>query len=110
MTNRTARMGVLAILAAMMVMMGAVCNMPLLGGSTDVQQVQSSCPGKTTAEIQSLIDMAKGLDLGGTSKAVFIRGSALPRDRETRDAVILSLFGSPDRRQVDGLGGTGWCG
>jgi len=42
---------------------------------------------------------------GGTSKAVFLRGSALPRDREVRDAVILSLFGSPDPRQVDGLGG-----
>jgi len=42
---------------------------------------------------------------GGTSKAVFLRGSALPAGRVARDAVILSLFGSPDPRQVDGLGG-----
>lgn len=42
---------------------------------------------------------------GGTSKAVFVRGSALPADRAMRDAVILSLFGSPDPRQIDGLGG-----
>ena len=42
---------------------------------------------------------------GGTSKAVFLRGNALPTDGEARDAVILSLFGSPDPRQVDGLGG-----
>jgi hypothetical protein len=42
---------------------------------------------------------------GGTSKAVFLRGSTLPDDRDVRDAVILSLFGSPDPRQVDGLGG-----
>jgi len=42
---------------------------------------------------------------GGTSKAVFLRGSMLPDDRHVRDAVILSLFGSPDPRQVDGLGG-----
>jgi 2-methylaconitate cis-trans-isomerase PrpF len=42
---------------------------------------------------------------GGTSKAVFLRGSALPGDPVARDAVILSLFGSPDPRQVDGLGG-----
>jgi hypothetical protein len=42
---------------------------------------------------------------GGTSKAVFLRGSALPGDPAARDAVILSLFGSPDPRQVDGLGG-----
>jgi methylitaconate Delta-isomerase len=42
---------------------------------------------------------------GGTSKAVFLRGNMLPDDRHVRDAVILSLFGSPDPRQVDGLGG-----
>lgn len=42
---------------------------------------------------------------GGTSKALFLRGSDLPRDAAIRDAVILSLFGSPDRRQIDGLGG-----
>ena len=42
---------------------------------------------------------------GGTSKAVFLRGENLPDDRELRDSLILSLFGSPDPRQVDGLGG-----
>lgn len=42
---------------------------------------------------------------GGTSKAVFLRGSTLPPVGEERDSVILSLFGSPDPRQVDGLGG-----
>ncbi len=42
---------------------------------------------------------------GGTSKAVFLRESDLPAEREARDRVILSLFGSPDPRQVDGLGG-----
>ncbi|MFQ5524097.1 MAG: PrpF domain-containing protein, partial [Acidimicrobiia bacterium] len=42
---------------------------------------------------------------GGTSKAVFLRGEALPQDPTGRDSVILSLFGSPDPRQVDGLGG-----
>jgi 2-methylaconitate cis-trans-isomerase PrpF len=42
---------------------------------------------------------------GGTSKAVFLRGSSLPGDPAARDAMILSVFGSPDPRQVDGLGG-----
>ncbi|MFQ5557497.1 MAG: PrpF domain-containing protein, partial [Acidimicrobiales bacterium] len=42
---------------------------------------------------------------GGTSKAVFVRGSSLPDDPGNRDAVILELFGSPDPRQIDGLGG-----
>lgn len=40
---------------------------------------------------------------GGTSKGVFVRRSELPD--ENRDESILSLFGSPDPRQIDGLGG-----
>jgi 2-methylaconitate cis-trans-isomerase PrpF len=42
---------------------------------------------------------------GGTSKAVFVRREALPADPEARDRVILKILGSPDRRQIDGLGG-----
>ena len=40
---------------------------------------------------------------GGTSKGVFIREDEVPD--ENRDEAILSLFGSPDDRQIDGLGG-----
>lgn len=42
---------------------------------------------------------------GGTSKAVFFHDADLPRDEAERDRVILSVFGSPDRRQIDGMGG-----
>ncbi len=42
---------------------------------------------------------------GGTSKAVFLRAETLPTDPAQRDALILGLFGSPDPRQIDGLGG-----
>lgn len=42
---------------------------------------------------------------GGTSKALFFRDEDLPQDPEERDKVILSAFGSPDRRQIDGMGG-----
>ena len=42
---------------------------------------------------------------GGTSKAVFLMEDDLPRDAAARDALILRLFGSPDKRQIDGLGG-----
>lgn len=41
----------------------------------------------------------------GTSKGVFLRDEDLPRDKETRDRIILKIFGSPDIRQIDGLGG-----
>ena len=42
---------------------------------------------------------------GGTSKAVFLRGADLPPPGPERDRTILALFGSPDPRQIDGLGG-----
>ena len=42
---------------------------------------------------------------GGTSKGIYILGNDLPEDQEKRDKVILSIFGSPDSRQIDGLGG-----
>lgn len=43
---------------------------------------------------------------GGTSKGVFLRETELEGcDSEARDQIILALFGSPDLRQIDGLGG-----
>lgn len=42
---------------------------------------------------------------GGSSKGLVVHRDALPPPGEARDAVILRLFGSPDRRQIDGLGG-----
>ncbi|MFT2112691.1 PrpF domain-containing protein [Marinomonas sp. 2405UD68-3] len=42
---------------------------------------------------------------GGSSKGVFIDASEVPPAGVERDAMILRLFGTPDRRQIDGLGG-----
>jgi len=42
---------------------------------------------------------------GGTSRGPFFRGSDLPADVATRDRVLLAVMGSPDARQIDGLGG-----
>ncbi|KLD74929.1 PrpF protein [Xanthomonas hyacinthi DSM 19077] len=42
---------------------------------------------------------------GGTSKGPFFLATDLPDDKTTRDAVILAVMGSPDERQIDGLGG-----
>lgn len=42
---------------------------------------------------------------GGTSKGAFFDAADLPADRATRDRVLLAVMGSPDRRQIDGLGG-----
>jgi hypothetical protein len=46
---------------------------------------------------------------GGTSKAFFFKWNELPSDPGERDRVILAIFGSPDARQIDGLGGS-WEG
>jgi hypothetical protein len=42
---------------------------------------------------------------GGTSKAVFMRTADVPVEPASRDRFLLALFGSPDPRQIDGLGG-----
>ena len=42
---------------------------------------------------------------GGTSKAIFLMENELPKDQQQRDRVIRAIFGSPDKRQIDGLGG-----
>ena len=42
---------------------------------------------------------------GGTSKGIFLHENDLPQDPKIRDKVILAIFGSPDPRQIDGLGG-----
>lgn len=44
---------------------------------------------------------------GGTSRAVFFHENELPSDPVLRDRVILDVFGSPDVREIDGLGADG---
>ncbi len=43
---------------------------------------------------------------GGTSKGPYFLAADLPADRETRDRVLLAVMGSPDVRQIDGIGGS----
>ena len=43
---------------------------------------------------------------GGTSKGVYILQSDLPEDKNAWEPILLRLMGSPDRKQIDGLGGS----
>ncbi len=43
---------------------------------------------------------------GGTSKGVYLMASDLPDDPAVRDQVILDIYGSPDVRQINGMGGS----
>lgn len=42
---------------------------------------------------------------GGTSKGGYFLATDLPADPVARDALLLGMFGSPDPRQIDGMGG-----
>jgi len=42
---------------------------------------------------------------GGTSKGPLFLATDLPADARTRDQLLLSVMGSPDIRQIDGIGG-----
>jgi len=42
---------------------------------------------------------------GGTSKGPYFHLKDLPADPKQRDKVLLRIMGSPDMRQIDGIGG-----
>jgi 4-oxalomesaconate tautomerase len=42
---------------------------------------------------------------GGTSKGAYFLAEDLPEDKAARDKILLAVMGSPDARQIDGLGG-----
>ena len=42
---------------------------------------------------------------GGTSKGAYFLASDLPTDPAARDRILLAVMGSPDPRQIDGIGG-----
>ena len=43
---------------------------------------------------------------GGTSRGLYFKKADLPDNRDLWDDILLKAFGSPDPRQVDGVGGT----
>jgi len=42
---------------------------------------------------------------GGTSKGLYFLADDLPKDRDARDRFLLAAMGSPDVREIDGMGG-----
>ena len=55
--------------------------------------------------MEEMISVKCSIVRGGTSKGIFIMENELPKDPESRDKYILEIFGSPDVRQINGLGG-----
>ena len=59
----------------------------------------------TAVNSPELIPVRATLMRGGSSKGLYFLGSDLPAEKPMRDAVLLASYGSPDARQVDGVGG-----
>ncbi len=45
---------------------------------------------------------------GGTSKGPYFKLSDVPADRNELEQFLLTVMGSPDERQIDGIGGADW--
>jgi 4-oxalomesaconate tautomerase len=59
----------------------------------------------TTDQYSDLVPVPCVLMRGGTSRGPFFLESELPADPALRDRILLAAMGSPDKRQIDGLGG-----
>lgn len=73
---------------------------------------QAGCagiPGQGRHDTNGLAQMTVALPCtwmrGGTSKGAYFLASDLPADPAARDALLLGVMGSPDPRQIDGIGG-----
>jgi 2-methylaconitate cis-trans-isomerase PrpF len=59
----------------------------------------------TAVDSPELIPVRATLMRGGSSKGLYFLDSDLPSEKMMRDAILLASYGSPDARQVDGVGG-----
>ena len=64
----------------------------------------SAC--QTTKPLQNTAGIPCTFMRGGTSRGPFFDLRDLPSDKNKRDAILLKVMGSPDPKQIDGLGGT----
>lgn len=55
---------------------------------------------------KSMIKLPVSIIRGGTSKGIYILKNDLPANKDEWDSLLLRLMGSPDQKQIDGLGGS----
>lgn len=66
----------------------------------------STCrPGDEQASAMTQTPIRCSVLRGGTSKGLYFHAADLPADPEQRDKVLLAAMGSPDPREIDGMGG-----
>lgn len=55
--------------------------------------------------LHEIVELPVTILRGGTSRGVYILQEDMPEDRQDWDRLLLRLMGSPDKKQIDGLGG-----
>jgi 2-methylaconitate cis-trans-isomerase PrpF len=60
---------------------------------------------ESVSEFGDQVAIPCSLYRGGTSKGVFFMQNDLPKDKHKQIDILLKVMGSPDHRQIDGLGG-----
>jgi 2-methylaconitate cis-trans-isomerase PrpF len=77
--------------------------MTVAGREAPTEQLPDLWPGATVRGDQ--IGIPCVFMRGGTSRGAVLHAADLPADLELRKRLILGIYGSPDIRQIDGLGG-----
>jgi 2-methylaconitate cis-trans-isomerase PrpF len=72
---------------------------------TNEQEDRSLTATATPSAAADAVPLRCSILRGGTSRAVFFLANDLPADRAAIEPILLNVFGSPDLRQIDGLGG-----
>src|SRR5215471_15372156 len=65
----------------------------------------STARNRRRSEAHMLRPIPSTLMRGGTSKGLYFHAKDLPHSVRARDAALLAAMGSPDPRQIDGVGG-----
>ena len=58
-----------------------------------------------TSNKHEILELPVSILRGGTSKGIYILEKDMPAERKKWDRILLRLMGSPDKKQIDGLGG-----
>jgi 2-methylaconitate cis-trans-isomerase PrpF len=69
------------------------------------QLIRSRARKQEERKMEEYVKIPAVIMRGGTSKGAYLMMEDLPEDPVLRDKVILAIYGSPDARQINGIGG-----
>ena len=75
------------------------------GGMANRLHTQVMEENKMQNQTEQVLKLPVTIMRGGTSKGIYILESDLPEDHNEWNSILLRMMGSPDAKQIDGLGG-----